>query len=65
VVDRDADARGLCLRQHLRQADQVLGREGQRLLGEHVLAGLDGGLDPGQAPFGTGGQVDVPHLGVG
>ena len=42
-----------------------LGRQRERLLGEHVLAGLDRRLDPVEPALGAGGEVDVAHLGVG
>ena len=65
VVDRDADPGRLRVGEDLWQPHQVVAREGQRLLGEHVLAGFDGGLYPGEPALGAGGQVDVPHRGVG
>ncbi len=65
VVDRDADAGGVGPREHGGQPGQVVGRQGERLLGQHVLAGVDRRLDPVQPALGTGGEVDVAHLGVG
>ncbi len=47
------------------QPGQVVGRQGERLLGQHVLAGGHRRLDPVEPSLRTGGEVDVAHLRVG
>ncbi|MEJ7689226.1 MAG: hypothetical protein WKF76_01660 [Nocardioidaceae bacterium] len=65
VVHRHPNPRVVCLGEQSWQALQVLRGQGQRLLGQHVLAGRDGRLDPLQAVLGGGRDVHEPDLGVG
>ncbi len=63
VVDRDPHAGRLGAGQQRRAAaSRSAADERQRLLGEHVLAGVDRGLDPVQPSLGPGGEVDEPDL---